>query len=59
MAQQARTVHSVMAFAEYIRLNDHWKWPELSYPQLLGLQGEVNPPDYQENMPRGVRCLTL
>lgn len=51
MAQQARTVHSV--------LNDHWKWPELSYPQLLGLQGEVNPQDYQENMPRGVRCLTL
>lgn len=49
MAQQARTVHSVMAFAEYIRLNDHWKWPELSYPQLLGLQGEVNPQDYQEN----------
>lgn len=49
MAQQARTVHSVMAFTEYIRLNDHWKWPELSYSQLLGLQGEVNPQDYQEN----------
>lgn len=32
-----------------LRLNDHWKWPELSYPQLLGLQGEVNPQDYQEN----------
>lgn len=59
MAQQARIVHSVMASTDYIRLNDHWKWPELSYPQLLGLQGEVNPQDYQENMPRGVRCLTL